>query len=405
MPCNTLISGYLLISALKFIAAPGDDTMIYLDNAATSWPKPDSVAKAVYDCIVNKGANPGRSGHKMAIEAGRIVLECREALSDFFGIDDPMRVIFASNATDALNMAIKGLLKPGQHAVTSSMEHNSVARPLKKLEHIGVKTSFVTADGSGLVSPDDIEKAIRPNTAVIILIMASNVTGTIQPYREVGQIAKKHGIPFLLDAAQGAGHIPIDVNRDNVDILAFPGHKGLLGPQGTGGLYIREGIELDTIVEGGTGSRSDLITQPDILPDRYESGTLNTPGIAGLKAGIDYINSVGIEKIREYEINLCSMIINGLKGIEGVQVYGLKDPEGHAGIVSFNIGDMDSTEISYVLDSEFDIEVRAGLHCSGIAHKTIGTFKQGTVRVSPGPFTTEEEVDRLIEAVRWIAKL
>ncbi|MDI6601576.1 MAG: aminotransferase class V-fold PLP-dependent enzyme [Thermoanaerobacteraceae bacterium] len=379
--------------------------MIYLDNAATSWPKPEGVAMAVYDCILNKGANPGRSGHKMALEAGRIVLECRETLAEFFGIDDPMRIIFALNTTDALNMAIKGLLRPGQHAVTSSMEHNSVARPLKKLESIGVETTYVSADGIGLILPDDIEKAIKPNTAVIILTLASNVTGTIEPYREIGRIARRHGIPFLLDAAQGAGHIPINVNEDDIDIMAFPGHKGLLGPQGTGGLYIREGIDLDTIKEGGTGSHSDLVTQPDIMPDRYESGTLNTPGIAGLKAGIDYINSIGIEAIRKHEIEICGRIIDGLKEIDGVKVYGPQNAEMHAGVVAFNVGNMDSTEVSYILDSEFEIEVRAGLHCSGLAHMTIGTFGQGVVRVSPGPFTTEQEIGKFLEAVRQIARL
>lgn len=379
--------------------------MIYLDNAATSWPKPEGVANAVCDFLQKKGGNPGRSGHKMALEAGRIVLDCREALARFFGIDDPMRVIFTLNTTDALNMAIKGILRPGRHVVTSSMEHNSVARPLKKLESLGVETTYVTADREGYVSPDDIESAIRPNTALIILTLASNVTGTIEPFREVGGIAKSHGIPFLLDAAQGAGHIPIDVNRDNIDIMAFPGHKGLLGPQGTGGLYLREGIEIDTVKEGGTGSNSDSLLQPDIMPDRYESGTLNTPGIAGLKVGIDYINGVGIEAIRKHEIEMCGRIINGLKGIDRVKVYGPTEPERHAGVVAFNVGDMDSTEVSYILDSEFEIEVRSGLHCSGLAHKTIATFEQGAVRVSHGPFTTDEEIDTFIDAVGQIARL
>lgn len=379
--------------------------MIYLDNAATSWPKPEGVASAVYDFIQNKGGNPGRSGHKMALEAGRIVLDCREALARLFGIDDPMRVIFTLNTTDGLNMAIKGILRPGQHVVTSSMEHNSVARPLKKLEPLGIETTFVTADREGYVSPYDIERAIRSNTSLIILTLASNVTGTIEPFKEVGNIAKRHGIPFLLDAAQGAGHIPIDVNKDNIDIMAFPGHKGLLGPQGTGGLYLRDGLEIDTVKEGGTGSNSDSLLQPDIMPDRYESGTLNAPGISGLKVGLDYINSVGIEKIRKHEIEICGRIIDGLKKIDRVNVYGPLEPERHAGAVAFNVGDMDSTEVSYILDSEFEIEVRAGLHCSGLAHKTIGTFEQGVVRVSPGPFTTEEEIDTFLDAVGQIARL
>ncbi len=378
--------------------------MIYLDNAATSWPKPESVAKAVYDCIRESGGNPGRSGHKMSLEAGRIVLDCRDAAAGLFGIDDPMRVIFTSNTTDGLNMAIKGILQPGGHAVTSSMEHNSVARPLKALEPQGIETTFVEADRLGRIDPEDIERAIRPNTSLIVLTLASNVTGTIQPFRGVGAIAKRHGIPFLLDAAQGAGHISIDVKADNIDLMAFPGHKGLLGPQGTGGLYVGDGITLNTIKEGGTGSFSDLITQPDILPDRFESGTLNTPGLAGLAAGIGYIKSVGIENIRGHEIDACGRIIGGLGEIGRVKLYGPADPEAHAGAIAFNVDGMDSTEVSYLLDSEYDIEVRAGLHCAGLAHKTIGTFEQGAVRVSAGPFTTEEEIGVFLDAVKKIAR-
>ncbi len=378
--------------------------MIYLDNAATSWPKPDGVAKAVYDCINIAGGNPGRSGHKMSLEAGRIVLDCRDAVAGLFGIDDPMRIVFTLNTTDSLNMAIKGILQPGRHAITSSMEHNSVARPLKALEPYGIETTFVMADSEGCIDPEDIEKAIRPNTSLIVLTLASNVAGTIQPFREVGAIARRYCIPFLLDAAQGAGHVPINVKADNIDMLAFPGHKGLLGPQGTGGLYVADGIKLNTIREGGTGSYSDMLTQPDILPDRLESGTLNTPGLAGLDAGIDYINSTGIDNIRRHEIKLAGRIIDGLNDIDRVKVYGPVDPKEHAGALAFNVGDMDSTEVSYLLDNDYDIEVRAGLHCSGLAHKTIGTFEQGAVRVSTGPFTTERETEIFLDAVNKIVR-
>ncbi len=378
--------------------------MYYFDNAATTFPKPDRVYDKVYEAMKEYAANPGRSGHKMALKANREVYDARVLISKFFHIEDCFNLIFTSNCTTALNMAIQGTLKEGDHVITTSMEHNSVLRPIKHLELLGVENTIVYADENGSISTDSIKKAIRTNTKMIAMTHISNLTGTIMPIEEVGELAKSKGILFLVDASQSAGVIPIDVNKTNIDFLAFPGHKGLLGPQGTGGLFIRDGLRTDTIIQGGTGSESYSIYQPEIMPDKFESGTLNMPGIVGLKEGLNYILETGIENIRKKEEELSKFFIEELRKIEGVKIYGPTDIKQRVGVVPINIMDMDSSEISYILDDRYDIYVRPGLHCAPLAHETIGTMEQGAVRFSFGPFNTEEEVEYLIRAIFEITK-
>ena len=378
--------------------------MIYLDNAATTFPKPNEVYESIMDCLKNHGANPGRAGHKKALSAGRIIYDCREQVCNLFNIDNPMNVIFTYNATDSLNLAIKGLLKPNDHVITTSMEHNSVIRPIKTLEKIGVENTIVKCDEFGQLNPEDIRHAIKSNTKLIVTTHASNVCGTIIDIKAVGDIARKNGITYLVDAAQTGGIYNIDVKEMNIDMLAMPGHKGLLGPQGTGLLYYREGVNLEHLKEGGTGSRSEELTQPDISPDKYESGTPNTPGIAGLASGIKYILNEGLDKIRHHEEELTQYFIDGLKNIPKLKVYGTLDAKKQASTISINIDKEDSSEISYILDSAFDIATRSGLHCAPLAHKTINTFEQGTVRFSIGYFNTKNDIDKALIALNSIVK-
>ncbi|MGS0763655.1 aminotransferase class V-fold PLP-dependent enzyme [Syntrophomonas curvata] len=375
--------------------------MIYLDNAATSWPKPDAVGEAMVACIKNYGANPGRSGHRLAMQAGEKIYECRENLARLFGIGDPLRIAFTANATEAINLAVKGLLAAGDHVLISSMEHNAVVRPLKKLESRGVELSIVKADPGGRVDLKDIEKSIKPNTRLLIVTHASNVTGTVNDVQSIGSLARAHKIIFMVDAAQTAGKYPVDVELMNIDLLAFPGHKGLLGPQGTGGLYVREGLTLDTLKEGGTGSVSESLEQPDFLPDRYESGTLNTPGIAGLNEGVKYILDTGIDNIRQHEKQLEEQMLKGLGQIPGVKAYGSNNPE--LGVISITIDGRDCNEVGNELDDKYGIAVRGGLHCAFLAHETMGTQNTGTVRFSIGPFNTTGDIEQAITAVKTIA--
>lgn len=379
--------------------------MIYLDNAASSWPKPDETWQAMEHFMRNIGANPGRSGHRLSIEAGRILMETREALAELFGEEDPLRICFAKNATEALNLAICGILRPGDHCITSSMEHNSVMRPLRASEKRGVEVTVAACSPQGELDPREIEKVIRANTKLIVITHASNVTGALMPIAEVGAIAGAHDIIFCIDAAQTAGVFPTDCKKMHIDLLAFTGHKSLYGPQGIGGLYIREGLEkkLEPLMRGGTGSRSEFQEQPDFMPDKYESGTPNTVGIAGLGAGARFILSQGIAQIRAKEQGLTRMLIEGLGFIPGVTVYGCRDAERQVAIVSFNISDLSPSEITMELDEEFGIMSRPGLHCAPAAHQTINTFPQGTVRLSAGYFTTEEEIASALAAVEKIA--
>lgn len=381
------------------------EKFIYFDNAATTFPKPEEVYRKVDHILRNVGANPGRSGHRMALDANRIILDARDSIARLFNIEDSSRVVFTSNTTEALNVGIKGFLHSGDHVITSSMEHNSVTRPIKALEKTGVACTKVKCSAEGLLDPDDVKRAIRPNTRLIAITHASNVTGTINPVREIGELARESGIRLLLDAAQTAGMLPIDVEKDNIDMLACPGHKGLFGLQGTGFLYMAPDVRLEPVKEGGTGGNSEMDTMPDTLPERFEAGTMNTPGIGGLGEGVEFILREGIEKIRRHEILLTERLIRGLQDIGRVVVYGPRDAVRQMSVISFGINGKDPSDVGFVLDSSFGIMARVGLHCAPDAHRTIGTFPQGTVRISPGYFSTVEEVDIVIDAIKKIASL
>ncbi|TDA69882.1 MAG: aminotransferase class V-fold PLP-dependent enzyme [Clostridia bacterium] len=376
---------------------------VYLDNAATSYPKPEAVYQAVYDYMRLVGASAGRGSYQRALEADEVVYRARVALARLFNVRDAARIVFTANATESLNLAIKGMLGPGNHVVTTSMEHNAVWRCLKVLEsERGVAVTAVPSAADGSLDPGLLEEAIRPSTRLIIVNHASNVTGTIMPVREIGEIAYRYDIPLLVDAAQTAGVLAIDVEEEHIDLLAFTGHKGLLGPTGTGGLYILEGINPRPLKEGGTGSESRLERQPDTLPERYEAGTLNVAGLAGLEAGVKFILQEGVERIRAREEELTAYALEVLLGIEGVTIYGPRDPARQVGVISFNLEDTGPEEVGYVLDEMCGIMVRVGLHCAPLAHRTIGTLERGTVRVGLGYFNTREDIDCLAEALRDI---
>ncbi len=378
--------------------------MIYLDNAATSRPKPPEVLQAMTDFMNNVCANSGRSGHRLAIQASRIVYEAREAVAKVFNVADPLRVVFTMNATESLNLAINGALRSGDHVITSSMEHNSVMRPLRAMESRGVEVTVVQCSEQGFLDPENVGKAIKPNTRMMVLNHGSNVVGSLAPVEEIGRLAREHGLLFTLDTAQTAGAYPIDVQEMGVDLLAFTGHKSLCGPPGTGGLYIREGVQLNALKWGGTGSRSDEEYQPDFLPDKYESGTLNLVGIAGLGAGVEYVMREGVDNIRKRERDLTQRLIDGLLDIPGVEVYGCLDADRQIGVVSFNIDGMSPSEVGLRLDDEYQIMCRVGLHCAPAAHRTIGTFPNGTVRFGLGTFTAEDEIDAAVQAVKGLAE-
>jgi len=377
------------------------EKIIYMDNAATSWPKPDETMTAMVEYAQAVGANPGRSGHRLSVDAGRVVLDTRESVAELFSVPNLLRVIFTKNATEALNIAINSLLKPGDHVITSGMEHNSVMRPLRGMEKQDVELSVVPCSTAGELDPDDVKRHITKNTRAIFLTHASNVTGTLMPVSEVGRIARERGIVFCIDAAQTAGAIPIDVEAMSIDILAFTGHKSLFGPQGTGGLYLADKLEkiIEPIMTGGTGSRSESEEQPAFLPDRYESGTPNTIGIAGLGAGIRFISSVGIDTIRDKEVALTAMMIEGLRSMPEVTLYGCGDAARQTAVVSFTISGMSPAEVAMILDEEFSIMSRPGLQCAPAAHRTIGTFSAGTVRLSLGYFLEERDIRIALSAV------
>jgi len=378
--------------------------MIYLDSAATSWPKPEKVYEAADRAAREYGGNPGRSGHRLSLAAGRVVEEARLLTARLFGVQNPDRVIFTMNTTDSLNLALKGALAPGDHAVTSAMEHNSVSRPLEALKRLGIEYTKVETSPETGADIEKIKAAVRKNTKLMVFTHVSNVTGTVNPIGEIGAFCRERGILLLVDAAQSAGIIPIDVNKMNIDLLAFPGHKGLLGPQGTGGLYIREGVALSPLRQGGTGSHSELLTQPEQLPDRFESGTHNTPGLAGLAAGIRHLLDEGIGTVQKREADLANRLIGGISQIKGITLYGPPAGPERSGVVSLTIDWADTMETALILDNVFDIAVRAGLHCSPDAHRTLGTLgKGGTIRVSFGNFNTEKDVDACLEALAAIS--
>ncbi len=378
--------------------------MIYLDNAATTFPKPRVMLEEMSRCITKYCGNPGRSGHAMSMKTGEMVFKARREIAELLGIEDASGVVFTNNTTEALNLAIQGILEPGDHAVTTYMEHNSVLRPLKELEKKGVRTTAVTCGPDGRTDPRKISEAIRENTKLIICTHASNVTGTIQPIAEIGRIARERKILFLVDGAQSGGCVPIDVNQMCIDLLAMPGHKGLLGPLGTGFLYVRPGVRVRPLIQGGTGTASRDIRQPEEFPEGYESGTINAPGIIGLGASVCWVKSVGVEKIRRYEDGLIRVLDERLRCLKKVTVYGPERTTDKTGIVTFNIDGLGCEEVSERLNGEFGIACRAGYHCAGLAHKTIGTVETGAVRLSVSPFNTMEEIRFTTEAIRQICR-
>ncbi len=381
--------------------------MVYFDNAATSWPKPPGVAEAMTHYLAEIGASPGRSGHRLAVDAARVVYGAREAVAELFHAPDPLRVVFGANVTEALNLALNGLLKPGDYVVTGSLEHNSVMRPLRALERTGVGVTVVPCSQTGELDPQDLEAAIRPDTRLIVLNHASNVVGTLLPMAAAGRIARRHGLLLLVDAAQTAGAFPIDVQADAIDLLAFTGHKSLYGPMGTGGLVIGERVDvaqLEPLKRGGTGSRSEHEEQPEFLPDLCESGTPNAVGLAGLGASTRWVLGQGVARIRAHELALTGQLLAGLAAIPGVTVYGTRDARRQTATVSFNIAGLQPSEVGLRLDDEYGIACRVGLHCSPAAHRTLGTFPGGTVRFGLGMFNTRDEIAVALDAVAALAR-
>jgi cysteine desulfurase / selenocysteine lyase len=375
--------------------------MTYLDNAATSFPKPEAVYAALDRFARHSLANPGRSGHRMAQAAEHALADARHRLNRFFNGRSPERFVFTLNATDALNMAVKGVLREGDHVVTSDLEHNSVSRPLVALAEAGrITLTRVPADGGGTLDPDAVRAAFTPKTRLVALTHASNVLGTVQPIAEIGKLVRERDALFLVDAAQTAGVIPIDVQALSIDLLAFPGHKSLLGPTGTGGLYAGPRTTVRPWREGGTGGDSLTPTQPAEFPHLLEGGTPNVLGVAGLVAGLDYVEGRGLEAIHRHEVELCDRLRDALPAMPGFEVFGHADPARRVGAISFRHEGIPAPDLGGILDASFEIAVRAGLHCSPYIHKALGTAPDGLVRVSPGPFTTEAEIDRLIAALR-----
>jgi len=374
---------------------------IYLDNSATSFPKPDSVYDAINEYMRNNGASPGRGNYANAMAAEKLVYETRKTVAKLFGVKKPGEIVFTQNSTEAINTVLKGFLKPGDEVLTSNAEHNAVWRPLKNLESSrGIKINCFSVAKDGNVDLAEIADKLNGDLKLAVFVHGSNVLGNILPVTEISKLAHAKNIPVLIDASQTAGVYPIDVMRDGIDFLAFTGHKSMLGPTGTGGFYIRNGLKLDTLKEGGTGSMAKSPFQPELPPDRFEAGTMNTFGLAGLKAAVDYIHGTGVSKILEHERRLLSRLINGLLGIPDMQVYGSLNPDEKLGVVSFNIGLFDPYKVASRLDEEYGIMVRAGLHCAPQAHRIIGTEDRGAVRVSIGPYNTEEHIDLLITALK-----
>lgn len=377
--------------------------MIYLDNAATSFPKPESVYEALDRFARTSLANPGRAGHKMALAAEHALDDARHLLNQLFHGEQPERFIFTLNCTDALNMAFKGVLADGDHVITTVLEHNSVSRPLRALELAGrITLTRLRADGGGTIDPGEVRRAITPRTRLVALTHASNVLGTLQPVAEVGRMVRERGLLFLVDAAQTAGVVPVDVQAMHIDLLAFPGHKSLLGPTGTGALYVGPRVQLRPWREGGTGGDSSSETQPEEMPYYLEGGTPNVLGVAGLAAGIQYVREQGLERIRAHEVELMERLWRRLDEIGGFEVFGHRDASRRVGTLSFRSEALPATELGGILDQAFDVAVRPGLHCAPYIHRALGTYPEGTVRVSPGPFSTADDIDHLARALAEI---
>jgi cysteine desulfurase family protein len=375
---------------------------MYLDNAATSFPKPECVYQTLDTFMRNSAANPGRSGHRMAVAADLAIASARQRLARLLNAPDPRRITWTAHCTGALNLALKGFLRPGDHVVTTQLEHNSVARPLHALEEQGVAVTRVACP-SGQFDPAAFLSEIRPETRLVALTHASNVTGAVLPVADLAAECRKRGVRILVDAAQTAGVLPIDVRAWELDLVAMPGHKSLFGPPGTGTLYIREGLELNPLLEGGTGSQSERDEQPEALPDRFEAGTLNSAGIAALGAALEWILATGTDQIRAREEALVAQLWHGLAEIDGITLYGPPPGPDRVAVVSFNLPGWEPTDVAAVLDESFDVQCRPGLHCSPWAHRSLGTFPSGTVRFSPGYFNTPDEIDAAIDAVRQLA--
>lgn len=372
--------------------------MIYLDNAATTYPKPEETYDRIDYVLRNIGGSPGRASHRMAIEADRVIFSARESLAKLFGVMDSSRLVFTKNATEALNTALKGLLKPGDHLITTAFEHNSVARPVKRLESEGVSVTWLSGATPGILTPSEVRAAFRPETKLVCITHASNLFGAILPAEGIGAVCREEGVIFMLDASQTAGAVPFTVNSLSVDILAGTGHKALMGPQGTGFLYLAPGIEPAPLLDGGTGEIEEVLD----LPERLEAGTMNMPGVAGLGAGVGFLLKTGVKNVREHEMKLCSMLLEGIGRIDGASIIGSTDAAQRASLVSFNIEGKDPRELGIILDEEFSIMVRSGTHCAPEAHKEAGTFPLGAVRVSPGYFNTEDDIEQFLGAVRKI---
>lgn len=381
--------------------------LIYLDNGATSFPKPEEVYTFMDHYYRNFGVNPGRSGFDLCMEAGEVIDTTRKQLTKFFNGTDYNRLCFSYNSTDALNLIISGLLEKGDHAISTTIEHNSVLRPLyHQSEYNGVEVDYIPVDSKGFVDPDDFSRAFKRNTKLVVVNHASNVIGTLQPIKEIGALCQKHGIPFAIDASQSAGKVPIDLEEQNLDIVVFTGHKSLLGPTGIGGLYVREGIEIRVTRAGGTGVRSAVKTHLFEYPYRLEYGTVNSVGVAGLHAGVKWLEERGVQNIHEHEMKLTKMLRDGLQDVEGVTLYCMDDLTDHIGIFLFNVDGFEALNVGTLLDVDYNIACRTGLHCAPLIHEHLGTAEiHGAVRFGIGPFNTEEHINTAIEAVKEIAAM
>ena len=377
---------------------------IYLDNSSTTFPKPKEVIDSMYNYMLNIGGNSGRGNYSNSIKSNRLIFDARENICDFFGFNLPSNVIFTNNVTTSLNILIKGILKEGDHVITSSMEHNAVIRPLGMCEKLlNLKLDIINCTPEGFLNLDEFKNKINKKTKLVVITQASNVTGSIQDIKTIGQICKNNGVFFIVDSSQGAGVLDINMKDINANAIAFTGHKSLLGPQGIGGFIIDDRLnsQCSTLLQGGTGSLSYSLDQPDFLPDKFECGTLNIPGIVGLSASINYIKSVGINTIYEHNSNLLKYFLSELQNISKVKVYGDLSGNNSTTCVSINIENLDSSETGYYLDCE-GIKTRCGLHCSPLAHKTIGTYPNGTVRLSLSYFTTKQEIDYTLSVINKI---
>ena len=382
------------------------ENLIYLDNAATSYPKPEEVYTFMDSFYRDFGVNPGRSGYDLCMETGALVDQSRKMLADFFNGNDATRLCFSYNSTDALNLAIFGMLKQGDHAITTTLEHNSVLRPLYHLSKLnGVEVDYIPFDTNGFVDPDDFRRKIKANTRLVIINHASNVIGTVQPVEAIGRICRECGVALALDASQSAGKVPINIEQSHIDIVAFTGHKSLLGPTGIGGLYVREGIDIRHTRAGGTGVRSAQRMHLDEYPYRLEYGTGNVVGIAGLHAGLKWIQEKGIEKLYDHEMKLTRMLTDGLKELDGVSLHCQDNLTDHISVISFNIDTLEALDAGTLLDGEYNIACRTGLHCAPLVHEQLGTAQNGgSVRMSIGPFNTEDDIKTAIEAVKEIVE-